>query len=217
MKLSDQLFTPQQKVKMAVCVPCRDQVQSTFTYCLVQLVQHCNRMGLPINVFMQTGSLISRQRQELASMAIKSGATHILWLDSDMIFPPTVAEALLSHQLDIVACNYSTRSTPLKGVAYTKIGEWESWLRSDETQHLCEVEGVGMGCMLVKSDVFSKIQKPWFEVLWTEEFGDFIGEDFYFCQSSRTAGFKVLIDTVLSRQIKHVGVSEFDLAKATGW
>ena len=217
MKLSDRLFNPQQKVKVAICIPCRDQVQSTFTYCLVQLIQHCTKINLPTNVFMQTGSLISRQRQELAALALRSEATHILWLDSDMIFPPNVAEILLSHQLDIVACNYSTRSTPLKGVAYTKIGEWESWLRHDESQHLCEVEGVGMGCMLTRSNVFSRIPKPWFVVLWTEEFGDFIGEDFYFCKSLQQAGIKIFIDTVLSRQIKHIGISEFDLARSTGW
>ena len=204
--------------KLVICVPCRDQVQSVFTYCLIQLVQYCNAIGLPVNVIMQTGSLIPQQRQELGNAAIANGATYILWLDSDMNFPPTVAETLMSHDLDIVACNYSTRSVPLKGVAYTKIGDWNSWINPRDTNpRLKEVAGVGMGCMLTNIDVFSKIEKPWFEVSWVDKYASFVGEDFYFCSSARNAGYKIIVDTVLSRKIKHVGVAEFDLGKASGW
>ena len=204
--------------KLAVCIPCRDQVQSIFSYSLIKLVQYCSTIKLPVNVFMQTGSLISKQRQDLAEAAIKSGATYILWLDSDMSFPPSIAETLMSHNTDIVACNYSTRSMPRKGVAYTKIGDWNSWIKpTDTVPRLQSVEGVGMGCMLTKIDVFSKIEKPWFEVSWSEEYSCFIGEDFYFCRSAEKSGYKIMVDTVLSRSIKHIGISEFDLATATGW
>jgi hypothetical protein len=211
-------FLPVAKQKLAICVPCRDQVQSTFTFSLVQLVQYCNSIKLPVNVIMQTGSLISRQRQNLAESAISSNATHILWLDSDMTFPSNIAETLLSHNQDIVACNYSTRSTPLKGVAYAKIGDWNSWIKPNITKpRLKEVAGIGMGCMLTKIEVFSKIEKPWFEVSWVDEYNDFIGEDFYFCVCAREAGYQILVDTVSSKEIKHIGTAEFDLAKTAGW
>jgi len=206
------------KEKLAVCVPCRDQVQSIFSYNLIKLVQYCNTIKLPVNVFMQTGSLISKQRQDLAEAAIKSGATYILWLDSDMSFPPSIAETLMSHNTDIVACNYSTRSVPRKGVAYSKIGDWHSWIKPNNTvPRLQNVDGVGMGCMLTKVDLFSKLEKPWFEVSWSPEYSCFIGEDFYFCRSAQKLGYRIIIDTVISRNIKHIGISEFDIGTATGW
>ena len=203
---------------VAICVPCRDMVHSLFAFNLLQLVQYCQYQNIKINVLMQTGSLISRQRQNLAMSAIDAKATHILWLDSDMMYPVTVAETLLQHNQDIVACNYSTRTEPLKGVAYKKIGDWESWIRPDNVKpRLQEVAGVGMGCMLTATRVFSQLDKPYFEVSWVDDYSDFIGEDFYFCVVARQAGYKVWIDTVLSREIKHIGIAEFDLTKATGW
>ena len=186
--------------KLAICVPCRDQVHSVFTYHLVKLIQYCEQIKLPVNILMETGSLISKQRQELAEDAIKSGATHILWLDSDMTFPPTIAETLISHNLDIVGCNYSTRSMPRKGVAYTNVGDWNSWIRPENiSPRLQEVAAVGMGCILTKTSIFPKLEKPWFEVSWVSKYGVFIGEDFYFCEKAINAGYKILIDTVVIR------------------
>jgi len=196
--------------QVAICVPARDQVQSIFVYHLVNLIQRCMYKNLRVELFIQTGSLISKQRQDLAQAAINSNSTHILWLDSDMSFPPDILETLLTHDLDIVAANYSTRSAPRKGVAYKTIGKWETWLKPSDTQpRLQQVEGVGMGCMLVKTSVFSYIPKPWYEVSWVPDLQEFIGEDFYFCKLAQQAGFKVWIDTNLNKQLKHIGISEF--------
>lgn len=163
---------------------------------------------------METGSLISRQRQKLAETAISQGSTHILWLDSDMLFPLNVVDVLLSHNQDVVACNYPTRTLPIKGVAYTKIGEWDSWLGFDVTnERLKSVEGVGMGCMLAKTSVMERMERPWFEVTYSEKYNDHIGEDFYFCQKARSLGYQIMIDTLLSREIKHLGTTAFDLSR----
>jgi len=201
-------------IRLAVCVPCRDTLHSLFAYNLTQLVQTCNHIGISVSIFMEIGSLIAQQRQKLAEAAIEGGSTHILWLDSDMLFPVYVAEKLLSHELDVVACNYSTRSLPIKGVAYDRIGEWDSWKSVVETTDtLAKVEGIGMGCMLVKTDVFLKLDKPWFNTTWESEYSDFIGEDFYFCKKARDADFSIMVDTVLSKSIGHIGISKFDLSR----
>ena len=205
-------ITSQEKNRLAVCIPCRDTLHSMFAYNLAQLVQSCNHTKLPVNIYMEIGSLISQQRQNLAENAIKNGATHILWLDSDMLFPSNVAETLLSHQLDIVCCNYSTRSFPFKGVAYTDVGNWNSWKPAVNTDdRFFEVEGIGFGCMLVNVNVFNTLGLPWFDVTWESKFREFIGEDFYFCKKAREAGYKIMVDTVLSRQIGHIGSSRFNL------
>jgi hypothetical protein len=200
--------------RIAICIPCRDTVHSLFSYNLIQTVQFCNAAGIRVNVFMETGSLIPKQRQNLAEAAINSGATHIMWFDSDMMFPTNVIETLLSHKTDIVACNYSTRNHPFKGVAYTSIGDWNSWLGYNiNGERLVDVEGVGMGCMLVKSNVYLNLNRPWFEISWNEQLNDHIGEDFYFCTKAREAGYSIKIDTHLSREIRHLGTSKFDLAR----
>lgn len=207
------ITTPEQGNRLAVCIPCRDMLHSLFAYNLTQMVQSCNHSKLPVNIYMETGSLISQQRQNLAKSAMHNGATHILWLDSDMLFPSDVAETLLSHGMDIVCCNYSTRSVPFKGVAYTNIGDWDSWKPVVNTnERFFEAEGVGLGCMLVDVRVYGALEMPWFDVNWEPRFGEFIGEDFYFCKKARDAGYKIMVDTVLSRQIGHMGISGFNLS-----
>jgi hypothetical protein len=41
-----------------------------------------------------------------------------------------------------------------------------------------EVEGVGMGCILMKTEIFKKLQKPYFEFIYNKKSDDWMGEDF---------------------------------------
>lgn len=199
---------------VAICVPCRDMVHSLFAFNLLQLVQYCQYQNIKINVLMETGSLICRQREILVKDSLSFNPTHIMWFDSDMMFPPDLIEKLLAHDRDIVACNYPTRSLPFKGVAYTKIGDWNSWIGNDIGETGVEiVEGVGMGCMLVKTNVYRNLERPWFEIKWMLEYGDHLGEDFYFCMKAREAGYEIAIDTIQSQKLKHIGLSAFDLSR----
>ena len=206
------LPTVEEPTRLAVCVPARDTVHSLFSYHLVQLMLSCQNLGIPANLFMETGSIISKQRQALASTAVEGNYTHILWLDSDMVFPPETAMILLSHGLPVVACNYSTRSLPLKGVAYSDMYQWNSWKSLISTDNrLVKADAVGMGCMLTATSVYQGMALPWFDVVYKEDMGEFIGEDFFFCQKMRSKGYDVMIDTYLSRQIGHLGTMRFDI------
>lgn len=199
---------------VAICVPCRDTIHTVFSYNLIQLILYSNKIGIRTNVFMKTGSLLSKQRQTLAEEAIEKNYSHILWLDSDMSFPVSILETLLSHKKDIVACNYSTRSIPFKGVAYKEVGNWDSWVGfnifGDKIE---EVDAVGMGCMLTTTSIYQNLPKPWFEISWSDQYNDYIGEDFYFCKKLKDHGHPILIDNHLSRNISHIGQSKFDLIR----
>lgn len=209
------LPTIEKYTHVAVCVPCRDTLHSMFAHNLVQTIQHCAAVGIKTTLLMETGSLIANQRQNLARSAISINASHIMWLDSDMLFPVDAVEKLLASNFDIVACNYSTRSTPIKGVAYTKLGDWDSWLGFNIAgDRFSEVEGVGMGCMLTKTSVFAKLDIPWFDVRWNHDMSEYIGEDFYFCTKAAAAGYKIMIDNHLSRDVKHLGTTGFRLIEA---
>jgi hypothetical protein len=130
---------------------------------------------------------------------------YVLWLDSDMMFPPTTALRLLEHNKDIIACNYMKRSKPLKPVAYRDLSDWDSWVPMEIHDELVKVEGVGMGCMLMKLDTFDKLEKPYFEFRYKENTEDYFGEDFILLGKLRELGYEVFIDTYLSMMVKHVG------------
>ena len=197
------------KNKLAVCIPCRDTLHSAHAMSLAELVKFNTMNEIDTHVFMDASTILLTQRERLATMAIECDAEYILWLDSDIVFPATTAARLLSHSEPIVAANYIRRQRPFKGVAYEKIGDWENPLPFDIEDELVSVEGIGMGCMLVKTDIFQQITKPWFEFGWSPESNDFLGEDMLLCQKINSLGYEIKVDTQLSQELRHLGTWAF--------
>jgi hypothetical protein len=159
--------------------------------------------GIDVHVVYDQSTILLTQRERLAQQALDMKADYALWLDSDMMFPSTTAMRLLAHNVDIVCSNYMKRSVPLQTVAYPERGNWENWLPLEGDQELQEVEGVGMGCMLMKTEVLNKIQPPYFAFEYKDK--EWHGEDFYFQNKLRNAGYKILIDMNISFQVRHIG------------
>jgi len=197
------------KSKLAVLVPCRDTLHSAFSKCLVELVKLNTMNGLDTHVIYDSSTVLLTQRERLALEAKAIGAEYMLWLDSDMVFPATTALRLLAHKKPVVAANYVRRQPPFKGVAYTKIGDWENPVPFEAQDDLVEIEGIGMGCMLVKTSVLDEIARPYFEFGWTPESDDWLGEDMYFCQKIAQAGHSIYLDTTLSMETRHLGTWAF--------
>lgn len=204
-------LSTQRNKKIGIAVPCRDQVHSLFTYSLVQLIQETQREKIQTELYMLGGSLIADQRHKLAKMCIADRCTHILWLDSDMIFPKWICSRLVAHSVPIIACNYSTRTEPRKSVAYKTMGVWEKWHNSAmEKDQITKVAAIGMGCMLTETSVFEKMDDPYFEITYDKKLKEWIGEDFYFCKKAQKVGFNVLVDNKLSMEVYHLGTTAFD-------
>jgi cellulose synthase/poly-beta-1,6-N-acetylglucosamine synthase-like glycosyltransferase len=164
--------------------------------------------GTLFNVNFVAGTLIADQRQKLVMMAIKQGADYILFLDSDMRFPSYLLERMLAHDKDIVACNYATRRLPVKTVAFSDFAELKCIYSLGKTG-LEEIDAVGMGAMLIKTEIFKKLPLPWFSISYLPSGNMYIGEDIYFCKLAQANGMKVYVDHDLSKDVRHIGVMEF--------
>ncbi len=165
--------------------------------------------GIDTHVFMDASTVLLTQRERLATTALQSGAEYILWLDSDVTFPATTAVRLLAHNEPVVAANYVRRQFPAKGVAYEKLSAWNDPLSFEIRDTLVDVAGIGMGCFLIKTEIFTKIVKPWFEFKWTPESNDYLGEDMVLCKKILDAGYKIKVDTALSHELRHIGAYGF--------
>ncbi len=195
--------------KLAILVPTRDTVHSQFAYCLAQLIKTTSEASIDTYLFFDSSTILLNQREKLIENAKDIKCDYVLWLDSDMMFPSTTALRLLAHNKDIVACNYMKRSKPLKTVAYTDLTNWDSCLPLEPKDDLIKVEGVGMGCMLMKTEIFNSLQKPYFEFTYKGDTQDWYGEDFMLLTKLRLNQFNVYIDTILSMDIKHLGIYAF--------
>ena len=195
--------------KLAVLVPCRDTLHSAHALSLAEMVKFNTMNELDTHVFMDASTILLTQRERLATEAINIGADYMLWIDSDMSFPSTTAVRLLAHNEPVVAANYVRRQFPCKGVAYETIGDWDNPLPFEVYDDLVEVEGIGMGCILIKTSIFEEMSKPWFEFQWTPSSNDFLGEDMYLCQKIAAAGYSIKVDTQLSQDLRHLGTYGF--------
>ena len=201
------------RIRLSICVPCRDMVHTGFAFDLCKMTEYNKAVEIASVLHFSLGTLVVNQRETLVQMARDAGSTHMLWLDSDMMFPPDTAQRLLKHGKPIVAGNYSTRTYPHKTVAYSKINDWSSYLinREGKTGELISVEAVGMGCMLTSMEVFDRMDMPYFNTIWNHVTNDHLGEDFNFCQKAKGLGYDILIDNDLSLKLKHLGTFGFSM------
>lgn len=207
--INDQSIWDVKPIKLSILVPTRDMVHTHFAYSLTQLVRTTSESNVDVYVFFDSSTILLNQRENLIKKAKEVNSDYVIWIDSDMMFPSTTALRLLAHNKDIVGCNYMKRSKPLKPVAYTDLTNWDSFLPLEPKDDLVKVEGVGMGCLLMKLNVFDSISKPYFEFTYKEDSEDWYGEDFNLLTKLRGMGHEVLIDTVLSMDIKHIGTYAF--------
>lgn len=198
--------------KLSILVPTRDMVHTHFAFSLSQLYKTTSEV-IDTYLFFDSSSILLNQREKLIEEAKLINSDYVLWLDSDMVLPSTAAIRLLEHNQDIVGCNYLKRTKPLKPVAYKNIEDWDSFLPLTIEENLVEVEGVGMGCILIKTEIFNKIKKPYFEFTYNEKSDDWLGEDFNLLKKLREVGYKVYIDTLLSSEIKHMGLYAYGTTK----
>jgi hypothetical protein len=196
---------------ITICIPTRDMVNSGFAIDLAMLATRAYSdiaPGYKFNVSMISGTLIADQRTKLAQMAIESRSDYILFLDSDMRFPSDLLSEMVKHDKDIVACNYTTRRAPIKTVAFSDFASLQC-IYSYGKSGLEEVDAVGMGAMLIKTEVFRKIPMPWFNISYLPSGKIYIGEDIYFCKLAQSHGYTVYIDHTLSQRVGHTGSVDY--------
>ncbi len=152
---------------------------------------------------MRKGGDIVSARTWLVREALKHKATHILFVDSDMSFPPDTLEKLLAHDKDIVGVEYFRRKLPLEPVFEP--------LEGADPEKLYKAGFAATGLLLIKTSVFNSelrpLKEPWFCFGRNKEGEVVIGEDVWFCNTARDAGFEVWIDPTVKTM--HIGEYAF--------
>ena len=99
---------------------------------------------------------------------LKRGAEWLLFIDHDVVLPPTafcqLNEHMISKKYPIVAGLYFTKSVPSEPLMYrgTGYGYYANWKMGD----LVQVDGHGMGCTLIHQTVLQAVceETPTYQV-----------------------------------------------------
>jgi len=199
--------------RVVICVPVDEKVLWNFCLSLVQMMSHTltqNEVMLGgLGVKYVSSSLIPSSRYLLAKQALESGATHLLFLDSDMAFPPDTLVRLIRHDEDMVGVNYLGRRPPHAVTAW--IDRTHPVVTTKESTGIVKAWRTGFGVVLIKAGVFENLQPPYFEIPFIPEKDEFLGEDYFFFDAAKKVGIDLYIDQELSLEVDHIGSCALNL------
>ena len=158
------------------------------------------------DLMVSQGALIDRARNHLVQQMLDHpiGATHLFFLDADILPSSDTLMVLLRHQRPIVSALYRKRLYPHEPMAFMKKGDKIVPI-SGKKRGLASANLVGAGCLLIERQVFEKIKPPWFESTWKGKKN--LSEDFSFCEKAKKAGFTIDVDmSVTPLHLEPVGI-----------
>lgn len=183
--------------RVGVCMPTGPFMHSRTSFCLQCQTLETAWSGVKEIPHTLEGFDPAQGRNEGAKLLLEHGAEWILFIDSDMEFPPNSLLRLLRNNLDIVGADYRRRGYP-----FDRLGKFDETMPQSESG-LVERLFIGFGLFMVRDNVLRALELPWFERKYVKE--GCITEDITFCERARNAGFKVWADLDLSKEVKHIG------------
>jgi len=167
--------------------------------------------GARHGIFATKGLKRDEARIRLVEKAISEDAEYLLFVDDDTAPPFDAVSKLIAEMdtcdKDVMVCGgiYTTKQEPIEPLVFLDQGSGPHWKWKFGEVFPCW--GLGTGCMLIRTEVFKHIPKPWFRDINSIEdvgadahvFGKdgkpdefYMTDDLYFCQKVRNAGFKIL-------------------------
>lgn len=164
-------------------------------------------------------------RNRIAQRAIDQNADYVLMVDNDVVLPKDTLVNLLDNAKLVVLGSYAHRDNDniyrgrtcvcklcndegRKYFNYPLESEYTakelSELREDG-QYKVEIHGGGMGCALIKTDVFRMMEYPWYD--WVNyKSRRMLSEDLFFCEQCKKRGIKIYTDTRVTcgHMLRHV-------------
>lgn len=134
-------------------------------------------------------------RNTIAEQAIINDCTHVFFLDDDMIPQPDTLLKLLEHDKDIVSGLYLLRTFPHFPAFFDEAFDtgFCKYAFLDGRDTVLE-KGVnaGLGAVLIKTEVFKNLEKPWVRL--GEIIKDGWCDDVGFFNRCRAAGYDIYCD-----------------------
>ena len=212
--------------RVHICMPCYGGMLTESTFMsYIKWSNTCRQLGIDWTMETMTNeSLISRARNTLTAKFLHNKeSTHLMFIDADIGWEPWHLLVMLNAQKDVIGGLYPMKSLPVKWCVNGFDGAEVS-----EDGTLQEVSKTGTGFMLIKRDVFEKLNahpatkpfindiglpaelnphmKTYFDTAVREN--RYYSEDWTFCENWRDIGGKVWVDKRVL--LRHTGTYVFD-------
>lgn len=168
---------------------------------------------------------VATARNKAANKALERESDFLFFVDNDVVVPKDALQNLFEDTKDVCLGYYAHRGADNLYHGNTNIcrlfdanGEryfhypLESEYSGKEMlemreagQYKVKIHGGGMGCALIRTEVFRQMKYPWFD--WVHyKSGKMLGEDLYFCESCKKKGIPIYTDTRVNcgHMLRHV-------------
>lgn len=156
-------------------------------------------------------------RNRIAQMSLDKGVDYVLMVDNDVTLPADVLLNMLEDAKDVCLGYYAHRNRDnlYNGrVSVCKLKDEESGelyfnypleseytaeemnMLKDNELYKIQIHGGGMGCALIKTDVFRRLKYPWYDwVNYADSNRGMLSEDLYFCEQCKGKRINIYTDT----------------------
>lgn len=147
---------------------------------------------------------VATARNNIGNQAKAEEADYVLMVDNDVRLPSEALKYLLEEPVDVCLGFYAHRwGNVFDGrTNVCRLGEYNytDMYKMNELKELREngvkrekIHGGGLGCALIRTDVFNRIAFPYFS--WTHyQDGNVLGEDLNFCQRCVEQNILIYVD-----------------------
>ena len=156
-------------IKVLIGLPSqKGEYNPLMTRSLDAMIQHTMKQRSDINLATRKefGTLIFDNRNRLVRKAVEVGATHLMFIDSDMVFDKDALLQLLACDRDIVGGLCTQRTEPFLPVAKRRADN--GLFRNvpvaeiERGGFMSDLDAVGAAFLLVRMGVFDRLADPWF-------------------------------------------------------
>lgn len=192
-------------MKLLIAVPTYDYMHYRFVECFTKLIRKLDEDEVNYEVAFQGGTLVYVGRDKLAKKAIEGGFTHMLWLDSDMIFTEDLLDDLMFSGKDFVTGIAHGRRPPHASCIFKDVWPFVNrWEGHEYPSGAFKIGGCGFACVLIKTTVIEAVYKKNGTAFFPMRE---LGEDLAFCKRAQELGFEIWAEpTVWLGHIGHITV-----------
>ena len=227
-KIEEKVITPEQppKPKAIVLISCPNNTGMRNEYsvnAMIHLAWVCGAYGVQIIAGTYDEHPISVARNMACEEMIKNDKiTHLFFVDSDCVPDPDIILKFLEYDLPVVSGWYLSRKGSGLPVVFkleektestmkeltvnvNKFPKWRAYKLEElltlpkDKNGLTKVDGVGAGCLLIKREILSHLDQPYFFEDNTKKYG--FGEDLFFSLNCKLHNIPIHVD--LNKFCKH--------------
>lgn len=143
------------------------------------------------------GQIVADARNEIVEQALAQNADYVLFISDDVLVPPNLFTLLHRHKTAMVTGVYWSKTYPTQPYLWNGMlkGPYVDWKLGE----YFPVDWAGCDALLVETDVFRHIERPWFSHDWSFDEGEkpvkLATEDLYFYTKAKAAGYTLYCDT----------------------